>query len=287
MAWLQEETTTLIELWGDETVQEQLQNCTRNRSIYETLSRKLETAGFTRTAIQCREKIKKLRQEYKKVKDNNGLTGRGTKRWIYFDQLDAILGHRPAMAPPIVLDTSSAEVRVERTITDNDDEPEDVTEVQPQICTVNDASTGEQLDEELGQLDKNGESNQVEEDGEENELETDKNGKKDDNGEKNLADENDENSLANRNGEKRKRKRPSKKAVVEKTIEHVMKKATKTQEESDMKLLAVEEKRLKFDELVLEMENKRWKEDREREERQCREEREFQLKVKFNVFMCV
>ena len=66
-----------------------------------------------------------------------------------------------------------------------------------------------------------------------------------------------------------------------------MKKATKTQEESDMKLLAVEEKRLKFDELVLEMENKRWKEDREREERQCREEREFQLKVKFNVFMCV
>ena len=56
--------------------------------------------------MQCPDKIKKLLAKYKHVKDHNGLTGRGTRKWRYYDQLDVILGNRPASKPPIVLDTS-------------------------------------------------------------------------------------------------------------------------------------------------------------------------------------
>ena len=58
--------------------------------------------------------ILKLWTKYKKVKDNNGLTGRSTRSWKYFDQLNVILGHRPATEPPLVLDISFNKVRVER-----------------------------------------------------------------------------------------------------------------------------------------------------------------------------
>ena len=41
----------------------------------------------------------------------------------------------------------------------------------------------------------------------------------------------------------------------------------------------LEEKRMKLDEQLMNMEDRRWREDREREERQRREEREFQLRM--------
>lgn len=296
--WSEEETITLIDLWGDEKIQEELQNCTRNRSVYERLSRQLEAVGYTRTMVQCREKMKKLRAEYKKVKDNNGLiTGRGTRRWRYYDKLDAILGHRPATAPPIVLDTSAVEVRIEQTSVSNDNTDDDTSEqseteeATDDLLTVIVESTGEQL-EDVDQAEENGGSQAVTI-GEKAQAQVDKNDDKTqaDKNSDTLGDKNDktltdktpvdksDKTPTEKDG-KTKRTRPSKKEVVEKTIEHAMKRAAKTQEDSDTKMLAIEEKCLKFNELVLEMENKRWKEDREREERQRREEREFQLKVK-------
>ena len=70
----------------------------------------MQAAGYSRNVVQCQDKIRKLRAEYKRTKDNSGLTGRGTKKWKYFDQMDAIVGHRPATAPPIVLNTSAEQV---------------------------------------------------------------------------------------------------------------------------------------------------------------------------------
>ena len=37
MAWTEEETVKLIELWGEDNVQAQLESCTRHRSIYQSL----------------------------------------------------------------------------------------------------------------------------------------------------------------------------------------------------------------------------------------------------------
>ena len=77
--WTEEETVQLIDLWGEESVQEHLERCSNNRNVYEKIATEMRAAGYERTAVQCRDKIKKLRAEYKRAKDRNGLTGRGTK----------------------------------------------------------------------------------------------------------------------------------------------------------------------------------------------------------------
>ena len=66
--WTDEETTKLIEIWGEEEIQE---GCKRNIHVYERIARELCDIGYKRTAVQCREKLKKLKSEYKKIKDNN------------------------------------------------------------------------------------------------------------------------------------------------------------------------------------------------------------------------
>ena len=49
---------------------------------------------------QCRTKVKKLHQEYKKIKDKRNLTGRGRTEWKLFSKLDEILGAQPTTGPP-------------------------------------------------------------------------------------------------------------------------------------------------------------------------------------------
>lgn len=65
---------------------------------------------------------------------------------------------------------------------------------------------------------------------------------------------------------------------MDKTIS-VIEELTESLKESDNVMLQLEEKRMKFDKKLIEMEYKRSKENEEREERQRREEREFQLRV--------
>ena len=58
----------LIEVWSEEEIQEQLEGLKRNKHIYEKLSSKLRKDGYNKTGEQCRSKVKKLRQDYKKDK---------------------------------------------------------------------------------------------------------------------------------------------------------------------------------------------------------------------------
>ena len=68
-------------------------------------------------------------------------------------------------------------------------------------------------------------------------------------------------------------------------MEGAMKKAAKEQEKSDLWYLEMEEKRLEFGKLMLEMENQRWIEERDREEQCHRKEREFQLKICWHCYI--
>ena len=63
--------------------------------------------GYERTYQQCRDKIKKLKGDYRKAKDKKNKTGTDNKHWDYFEPLDAILGHKPATQPPIIIDTAA------------------------------------------------------------------------------------------------------------------------------------------------------------------------------------
>ena len=73
--WTDEETLKLIEIWSEDKIQEELDGCKKNKHIlshiYDKIAARMTKAGFDRTFDQCRVKVKKLRGEYRKVKDGN------------------------------------------------------------------------------------------------------------------------------------------------------------------------------------------------------------------------
>ncbi|PIO11271.1 hypothetical protein AB205_0151080 [Aquarana catesbeiana] len=50
--------------------------------------------GFERTSGQCRAKLKKLKGQYKKMKDDNSRSGNSRSTWRWYNTMDAIYGHR-------------------------------------------------------------------------------------------------------------------------------------------------------------------------------------------------
>ena len=54
---------TLIDIWGQENLHVQLEDCKRNQVVYQKVAKELQEAGYDRTYVQCRDKIKKLRKE--------------------------------------------------------------------------------------------------------------------------------------------------------------------------------------------------------------------------------
>ena len=69
----------------------------------------MKEAGYERNFQQCRDKIKKLKVEYKKVKDKEKKTGEGKTKWEFFDGMYNILGDRPSTILPVVLDSLETE----------------------------------------------------------------------------------------------------------------------------------------------------------------------------------
>ena len=53
------------------------EGCKRNKVVFEKISDEMEKGGFKRSGVQFRDKIKKIRGDYKKVKDKRGRTGEG------------------------------------------------------------------------------------------------------------------------------------------------------------------------------------------------------------------
>ena len=69
---------------------------------------KMCEAGYERTIEQCREKVKKLKKEYRRLKDTLNETGQGRSKeveWLYFELMDRILGHKPTTALKSIVDS--------------------------------------------------------------------------------------------------------------------------------------------------------------------------------------
>ena len=105
-AWTDEETFFLLDLWGNESDQALLKGCTRNRHVYERIACDLEKERYKRMWSQCRDKLKKLKKEYKKLKDYHDETGKKRKQWKFYDKVDDIIGSKPATQPEVIIDTS-------------------------------------------------------------------------------------------------------------------------------------------------------------------------------------
>ena len=106
-AWSDDEVKALIAVWGEGNIQEELDGAVRNKTVFMNISKKLSESGHDRDWQQCRVKVKNLKKNYRDVKDHNGETGRGRKTCKFFKELDAILGHRPASVPSVLLDTGA------------------------------------------------------------------------------------------------------------------------------------------------------------------------------------
>uniref|UniRef100_UPI00358E9095 uncharacterized protein isoform X2 n=1 Tax=Myxine glutinosa TaxID=7769 RepID=UPI00358E9095 len=111
--WETHQVRALVSLWTNETVQLQLRNFRRNELVYCSLSDELAKIGIRKTAQQCREKLKRMKQEYRRIKNHNMQNDVEFKTSEYYDVFDAMLGHLPEgrgiLQPGTIADTQSTE----------------------------------------------------------------------------------------------------------------------------------------------------------------------------------
>ncbi|KAM9352489.1 1-aminocyclopropane-1-carboxylate synthase-like protein 1 [Symphorus nematophorus] len=90
--WTDPEIVELLQLWSDESVQIELESSLRNQRVYDRMAHILREKGIYRTGDQCREKIKKMKLEYRRIKDNYKM-----RSWKFYDVMDRVLANRPAI----------------------------------------------------------------------------------------------------------------------------------------------------------------------------------------------
>ena len=209
----------LIKLWGEEGVQEQLEGTKRNRHVYEKIAKGMQKRYSDKTAEQCRAKMKKLKLDYRKVKDKHNKTGQGRNTWKFLEQMDAVLGHRPATRPSVSIDTSAnqdEEAEVDEGEEEEEEEGETSLEHNSSSATQEDSAAGSQVDLPVAQ-------------------EPSSSG---------TAPQPVVSAPTDIKGKKRKRTKDEK---IEAVMKSVVKEVVDAQHQSDTKFLELEEKRMKFE----------------------------------------
>ena len=94
--WSDAEISFLIETWKDHHPISKRQNSAVWESIARELNTLLREQGLASicTAAQCKSKIKNLEDEYKRVKDHNSKSGNNRESFMYYEELNKILGCR-------------------------------------------------------------------------------------------------------------------------------------------------------------------------------------------------
>uniref|UniRef100_A0A3B3CM57 Myb/SANT-like DNA-binding domain-containing protein n=1 Tax=Oryzias melastigma TaxID=30732 RepID=A0A3B3CM57_ORYME len=93
-AWSAVELQTFLAILGDGVIQGELEGSIRNEKVFKEVSQRLAAHGFERTSDQCRVKVKKLKMQYRKIKDESNRSGNSGSTWKWFDAMDAIYGRR-------------------------------------------------------------------------------------------------------------------------------------------------------------------------------------------------
>lgn len=95
--WSPEETQALLAVWSEEKIQRNLEESFRNERVYREVSGRLVAMGMSRSAKQCREKVKKLKQEYRKMKQHGGRSGAIGQAFRWYDTMDTVMSERATM----------------------------------------------------------------------------------------------------------------------------------------------------------------------------------------------
>ncbi|XP_050824667.1 uncharacterized protein LOC127058566 [Gopherus flavomarginatus] len=125
-AWNTQELLDLIAVWGEESVLSELRSSRRNEKTFEKISNAMRQRGHSRDSLQCRVKVKELRQAYQKTKAAKGRSGSGPKTCRFYEELNTVLGNCATTNPPLSVD-SEVGVVISATAEDLED-VEDVDE---------------------------------------------------------------------------------------------------------------------------------------------------------------
>ncbi|XP_051916005.1 1-aminocyclopropane-1-carboxylate synthase-like protein 1 isoform X1 [Hippocampus zosterae] len=90
--WTDQEIVELLQLWSEDSIQIELESSLRNQRVFDRIALILREKGMFRTGDQCREKIKKMKLEYRRIKDNHK-----SRSWKFYDVMDRVLANRPAL----------------------------------------------------------------------------------------------------------------------------------------------------------------------------------------------
>ncbi|EMP40349.1 Zinc finger and SCAN domain-containing protein 20 [Chelonia mydas] len=112
--WTTVELLNLLSIWGEEAVQSQLPLSCWNFDTYGQISQGFCKKGYDRVMLQCRAKIKELRQVHHKVKEANHRTSASPKACPFYKELDAILSGDTTSTTKSPVDASAGLEAVER-----------------------------------------------------------------------------------------------------------------------------------------------------------------------------
>ncbi|EMP31773.1 hypothetical protein UY3_11113 [Chelonia mydas] len=106
------ELLDLINIWREEAVQSQLRSSRRHFDTYRQISQCMTERGLDRDTLQCRVKVKELRDTYHKAREANHCSGVAPTACLFYKELDAILGGDPTSTAKATVDTLVARVPV-------------------------------------------------------------------------------------------------------------------------------------------------------------------------------
>nr|XP_048711541.1 zinc finger protein with KRAB and SCAN domains 2-like [Caretta caretta] len=104
--WSNSEVLDLISVIREEAVQSQLRSSHRNYNTFGQISRDMMERGHDQDALQCRVKVKELRNAYCKAREANSCSGAAPATCHFYKKLDAILRGDPTSTPSTTMDTS-------------------------------------------------------------------------------------------------------------------------------------------------------------------------------------
>lgn len=70
-AWTDPETLALINIWGEDKIQQGLRGGHRTGQMFSIISKRMMVLGYSRTPDQCQSRVKRLKSSYKQCYENN------------------------------------------------------------------------------------------------------------------------------------------------------------------------------------------------------------------------
>ena len=103
--WTEQQTSILITSWKENF--ERIQRA-RNAEAWQRIMDDVNKASGRKSVKQCRDKLRNLKSQYSKAKQHNKGAGNSPAMWNrHYDELDEVLGTRPVIVMPSVLQAGS------------------------------------------------------------------------------------------------------------------------------------------------------------------------------------